>query len=82
MAKEAAKVVVYSAEWCPWCKRAKEFLKNNGVEFVEKNVDKDPKAGAEILQKSGQTGIPVIIIGDEVIVGFDEPKLKQLLKLK
>ncbi|MCX6767164.1 MAG: glutaredoxin family protein [Candidatus Micrarchaeota archaeon] len=76
-----AKVTVYSAEWCPWCTRVKDFLAKNKVAFVEKKVDKDQDAAAEVLQKSGQTGIPVIIIGDEVIVGFDEPRLRQLLKI-
>jgi len=77
-----ASVTVYSAEWCPWCKKAKEFLKKNRVDFVEKKVDEDAGAAAEVIEKSGQTGIPVIVVGNEAVVGFDEPRLKQLLKLK
>ncbi len=77
-----ARVVVYSADWCPWCKRAKEFLKKHGVLFEEKNVEMDPEAEAEVVKKSGQTGIPVIIVNGEVVVGFDEPRLRELLKIK
>jgi len=79
---ELARVVVYSADWCPWCKRAEDFLKKHGVAFEEKNVETDPKAAAEVVEKSGQTGIPVILVNGEVIVGFDEPRLRQLLKIK
>jgi glutaredoxin 3 len=77
-----AKVLVYSAEWCPWCHKAKAFLAKNGVEFEDRDVDSDPKASEEILKLTGQTGIPVIVVGKEAVVGFDEPRLRELLKLK
>lgn len=82
MMAQKKKVVVYTAVWCPWCKKAKEWLAANKVPFDEVDVEKDPKAAERMVQKSGQTGIPVIEIGDEVIVGFDVEKMKKALGMK
>jgi len=76
------KVKVYSTPNCPWCHVVKEFLKDNKVEFENIDVSKDHKAAQEMVEKSGQMGVPVIEIGDKIIVGFDEPKLREALKLK
>jgi len=80
MAKKE-KVVVYTAEWCPWCHRAMDFLKENGIEFEARDVD-EPKYAQEAIEVSGQNGIPVIVIGNEVVVGFDQMRLRELLHLK
>lgn len=79
---EKKKVVVYSAVWCPWCKKAKEWLTAQKIPFKEVDVEKEPKAAEEMVKKSGQTGIPVIEIGDEIIVGFDVDRIKKALKIK
>ena len=50
-------VTVYSAVWCPWCKKAKEWLTENKVSFKEIDVEKDPKAAEDMVKRSGQTGI-------------------------
>jgi glutaredoxin-like YruB-family protein len=76
------KVIVYSTETCPWCAKTKEFLKSHKVKFSNKDVGKDSKAAAEMIKKSGQQGVPVTEIDGEIVVGFDEGKLKKLLKLK
>ena len=77
-----AKVTVYSTDTCPWCVKAKEFLKENKVEFEEKNVAEDDAARNELVEKSGQMGVPVIIVeGHDPIVGFDQEKLKEVLKI-
>lgn len=76
------KVTVYSAPWCPWCNRTKEWLKEHNVKFTEKNVDKDQKAAEEMIEISGQNGIPVTDVDGEIVVGYDVAKLKQLLKIK
>ena len=73
-------VIVYSAEGCGWCVKVKEFLKENKVKFTEKNVA-DGKNGEEMVKKSGQTGTPVVDIDGKIIVGFNEDKMKELLKL-
>lgn len=74
------KVVVYSSDTCPYCVAAKEFLSENNVEFEEKNVSRDDAARAELIQK-GYRGVPVIIVGEEEVVGFDKERLESLLSL-
>jgi glutaredoxin-like YruB-family protein len=76
------KVTVYSTQECPWCKKTKEFLKANKVKFTNKDVGADQKAAQEMIKKSGQQGVPVTEVGKEIVIGFDEDKLKQLLKIK
>ncbi len=75
------KVTVYSTPTCPWCVRAKDFLKESNVPFQEVNVAADHKAAQEMIDKSGQMGVPVITVDDAVIVGFDKNALKKALKL-
>lgn len=77
-----AKVTVYSTATCPWCKKVKAFLKEHKVSFTEKDVGEDTKAAQEMIAKSGQQGVPVTIIGKEIIVGFDEGKLRKALGIK
>lgn len=75
-------VIVYSTEYCPWCHRAKEFLVSNRISFKEIDVGANEKAAREMIKKSGQRGVPVIEIGKKIIVGFDEPAIRQALGLK
>lgn len=74
------KVKVYSTTWCGFCKMAKEYLKSRKVEFEDVNVEQDQLAGMYIMQKSGQAGVPVIEIGDEVILGFDRERIDGALR--
>lgn len=80
MTVTANTVTVYTTNTCPWCVRAKDFLKQKGVPFQEKNVERDPLAARELMQQTGQMGVPVITAGSEVIVGFDRGRLEQLAK--
>jgi glutaredoxin-like YruB-family protein len=73
------KVIVYSAEWCPWCHKAMDFLKEHKVNFEMRDVSKNPEYAKEVVEKSGQTGIPVIVIGKEVITGFNMPAIKKAI---
>jgi glutaredoxin-like YruB-family protein len=75
----AKNITVYSTPTCPYCVRAKQFLKENNISFVEYDVANDNKKADEMVSKSGQMGVPVIIIDDTIIVGFDKPKIKELL---
>jgi len=75
------KVIVYSAEWCHWCHKVKDFLKENSVEFEERNVDNQEYA-KESMEKSGQAGIPVTDIDGQIVIGFDVAKIKELLGLE
>ena len=74
-------VTVFSTETCPWCAKVKEFLKEHKVKFKELDVGKDQEAGQEMIKKSGQSGVPVIEIDKEIIIGFDKDRLSELLKL-
>ena len=81
--KPAAKagVKIYTTPTCPWCMKTKEFFKANKVKYQELDVANDLKARNDMIEKSGQLGVPVIEIGSKIIVGFDEPALKKALKL-
>ena len=76
-----AKVTVYSTESCPWCHKAKDFLKENKIEFEDKNVGEDEAARNAMIEKSGQSGVPVLDIDGKIIVGFDVEAIKEALKL-
>lgn len=72
-------VKIYSTPSCPWCARAKQFLKDNNIDFQNMDVSSDQKAADEMMQKSGQMGVPVLDIDGEIIVGFDKEKIKLAL---
>ena len=75
------KVKIYTTPTCVYCKMAKEFFKKNNVEYEEKNVATDTVARDEMIQKSGQLGVPVIDIDGKIIIGFDQPRLRDILEL-
>jgi len=75
------KVKVYSTAICPWCIRVKDFLKQHKIEFESVDVSSDKKAAEEMIEKTGQRAVPVIEVDGEMIIGFDEEKLKKALKL-
>jgi glutaredoxin-like YruB-family protein len=77
---ETAKVTVYSTTWCGFCHQAKKYFDSIDVKYNDVNVEKDQKAAEKMVEKSGQMGVPVITIGDDVIVGFDRPKIDHALK--
>ena len=73
------KVVIYTTPSCVYCKMAKEFFKKNNVAYEERDVASDLTARDEMLKKSGQMGVPVIEAGDTIIIGFDQPRLREAL---
>ncbi|MEM3154908.1 MAG: glutaredoxin domain-containing protein [Candidatus Woesearchaeota archaeon] len=76
------KVIVYSTPTCPYCHAAKEFLKENKIEFKDIDVSKDQAKAQEMIEKSGQMGVPVLDINGTIIVGYDKEAIKKALKLK
>lgn len=74
------KVLVYTTERCPWCQKAKDFLKEKNVSFEEVHVDKDRQRAEEMIEKSGQTGVPVIDIDGTIIIGFDRDSIVEALE--
>lgn len=76
------KVKVYSTPTCPYCDMAKQFLRDNNVKFEAVDVSKDRAAAAEMIEETGQMGVPVIKVGEDFIIGFDRPALKKALNIK
>jgi len=77
-----AKVEIYSTPTCVYCNAAKTFFKENNVEYTEHNVAGDAEKRKEMIDKSGQMGVPVIVIDGDMVVGFNQPKIKQLLGIQ
>lgn len=73
-------VKIYSTTWCVYCRMAKEYLDKLGVPYEEIDIEKDPKAAEYIMGKSHSAGVPQIEIGEEVILGFDRPRIDAALK--
>lgn len=76
-----ANVEIYSTPTCTFCSQAKSFFKANGVDYKEYDVASDMVKRQEMVEKSGQMGVPVISIDDQVIVGFDEGQIRSMLGL-
>jgi len=74
-------VTIYSTPTCHFCHLAKDYFTANGIVYTEYNVATDLEKRKEMVEKSGQMGVPVIIIGDELTVGFDQPKIAGMLGL-
>ena len=75
------KVTIYSTPTCPFCKYAKQFLDDHDIPYDDIDVSTDHEKAQEMIHRSGQMGVPVIDVGGEIVVGFDEKKLKELLGL-
>ncbi|MFH1877734.1 MAG: glutaredoxin domain-containing protein [Candidatus Omnitrophota bacterium] len=73
------KVKVYSTPTCPYCIRAKQFLKEGGIEFEDIDVSSDEKMLDEMVKRSGQMGVPVIDIDGEIVLGFDKDRISKTL---
>ena len=73
-------VVIYTSDRCQYFHAAKDYMDENNVKYTEKNISQDQEARKELMKK-GHMGVPVTIIGDEEIVGFDQAKLKEALGL-
>ena len=79
--KKQPRVIVFSTPTCTYCNMAKKYFRQQGVRFRDVDVSRDPAAARDLVRRSGQTGVPVIDIGGKIIVGFDKPKINQLLGL-
>ena len=73
------KIVIYSTPTCPYCKRAKDYLSRKEIPYIDINVAQDREKAKEMIDKSGQMGVPVITIGDEIVVGFNQSLVDKLL---
>ncbi|KKT82570.1 MAG: NrdH-redoxin [Candidatus Yanofskybacteria bacterium RIFCSPHIGHO2_02_FULL_44_12b] len=74
-----AKIQIYTTPYCGYCKMAKEYFKSKGLEYQEYDVFSDEKKRDEMVAKTGQMGVPVIDIDGEIVIGFNRPKINELL---
>lgn len=72
-------VIIYSTPVCHFCHMAKDFFNDKGISYTEHDVASDLERRTEMVDLTGQMGVPVIRIGDDVVIGFDEAKVKELL---
>jgi glutaredoxin-like YruB-family protein len=75
------KVEIYSTPTCHFCHMAKDFFTANNVAFSDYDVSTDEAKRSEVIERSGQMGVPVIFIDDKMVIGFNEPKLREFLGL-
>ena len=69
------KVVVFSTPTCSFCNLAKRYFKEKNIRFVDVDVSKDQSGARDMMRRTGQMGVPVILINNKAIVGFDKPKI-------
>jgi len=79
--KKQPRVLMFSTPSCSFCNKAKRYFRQKGVRFRDVDVSRDQAAARDMQRRSGQMGVPVIDIGGHIIVGFDQPKIDQLLGL-
>jgi len=80
--KSQPKVVIFSTPSCPWCGRVKSYLRQKGVRFKDIDVSRDKAAAKDMVKRTGQMGVPVVLIGSRPIVGFNKPLIDRLLEIK
>lgn len=73
------KVTIYSTPTCQYCEQAKEYMKEHEIDYKEYDVSSDTDRRKEMIEKSGQMGVPVIIIGDDLMVGFEQDRFEQMV---
>lgn len=73
-------IKIYSTPQCPWCVLAKNYFKANKIEFEDFNVGEDQEKAKEMVKISGQMGVPVIVIGEQIIIGFNQEEIEKALK--
>jgi len=73
-------ITMYTTPSCSFCRKAKDFFRQNHVKFTEYDVSRDQRRADEMVRKSGQMGVPVIDINGRIIVGFNQPEVERALK--
>jgi len=82
MSTSQPKVLVFSTPTCSYCNLAKRYFREKNIRFTDIDVSRDQKAAIDMQRRTGQMGVPVIMINNRPIVGFDKPKINQLLNIK
>ncbi|MFZ1517729.1 MAG: glutaredoxin domain-containing protein [Ignavibacteriaceae bacterium] len=76
------KVIVFSTPTCSFCVQAKRYFKEKNIRFTDVDVSRDQSAARDMMRRTGQMGVPVILINNTAIVGFDRNKINQMLNIK
>ena len=76
------RVIVFTTPTCSFCRRVKRYLRQNSIRFKEVDVTRDAHAARDIVRRTGSQGVPVVYIGNQFVVGFDQPKINKLLGLR
>lgn len=76
------KVIVFSTPTCSFCNQAKRYFRENRIRFRDVDVSRDTRAAVDMQRRTGQSGVPVILINNRPIVGFDKPRINKLLGIK
>jgi len=79
---QQAKVIVFTTSTCSWCRVVKQHLKKHKIRFKEIDITKDERAARDMVRRTGQQGVPVTLINNRPIVGFDKEKINRLLNIK
>ena len=77
--KKQPRVIVFSTPTCSYCNMAKQYFRQHRIRFKDVDVSRDQAAARDLVRRSGQMGVPVIDIGGRIVVGFDKPKINQML---
>jgi len=80
--KSAPRIIVFSTPSCPWCNKVKRYLKEKGFRYRDIDVSKDERAARDVVRKTGQMGVPVILINNRPIIGFNKAEIDRLLKIR
>ncbi len=80
--KKSKRVIVYSTPTCPHCTTIKNYLKDNRITFRDIDVSRDQNMAQQMVRKSGQQGVPQVEINGRIVVGFDKPKIDELLEIR
>jgi glutaredoxin 3 len=80
--KTAPRIIVFSTPSCGWCRKVKSYLKEKGFRFRDVDISKDSRAAQDVVRKTGQTGVPVILINNRPIVGFNKTEIDRILNIR
>ncbi len=80
--QQQKRVIVFSTPTCTYCNMLKQYFRQKGVRFRDVDISRDQAAARDLVRRTGQMGVPVVDIGGRLIVGFDKPKINQLLNIR
>jgi glutaredoxin-like YruB-family protein len=79
--KGAPRIIVFSTPNCPWCTKVKRYLKEQNCRFRDVDISKDDKAAKDVVRRTGQMGVPVVLVNNKTIIGFNKKELDRILNI-